>query len=228
MQNSIDRKIRGLQLYALLSTIAILALAFLVWKQQASVKELSLERLNIVDEDGTVRLVLSNRKRQHPGRIDGKDFPHREREAGMIFFNDEGDECGGLVYSGDKKEAGMVLSVDQYKNDQILQLQYNQDNSKTYGLKLWDRSEEMPMSKLIRIDDSLKRLNDSSAAQRYFSQLAADGKLGTDRLFLGRAKDSSTGLVIRDSKGRVRIRLEVDKNNQPVFEMADSSGKVLR
>ena len=229
MQHSFDRKIRALQVYALISTMAILALGFMIWKQQGiSPRELSVERINIIEEDGTVRLVLSNKKRQHPGRMDGKDLQPREREAGMIFFNDEGDECGGLVYSGNKKEAGMVLSVDQYKNDQVLQLQYNQDDKRSYGLRLWDRNDDMPMSKLIRVDDSLKRLNDPAASQRYFNQLAAEGKLGTDRLFLGRAKDSSTGLVIRDSKGKVRIRLEVDKNNRPVFQLIDTAGEKSR
>ena len=37
----------------------------------------------------------------------------------MIFFNDEGDECGGLIYgvseAGETKNSGMSLSFDQYK-----------------------------------------------------------------------------------------------------------------
>ena len=39
----------------------------------------------------------------------------------MIFLNEEQDEVGGLVYKGNKEDGmGLVLSVDQYKNDQVM------------------------------------------------------------------------------------------------------------
>lgn len=69
---------------------------------KTSAAELTVQRLNIVEADGTLRMVISNKEKQHPGAIDGKDLPKRERDAGMVFFNDKGDECGGLMYSGDK------------------------------------------------------------------------------------------------------------------------------
>jgi hypothetical protein len=62
-----------------------------------SFDEINVKRINIIENDGTIRMVLSNKERQHPGRIDGKDIDEREREAGLLFFNDEGDECGGCV-----------------------------------------------------------------------------------------------------------------------------------
>lgn len=69
-------------------------------------------------------MVISNKKNQHPGIINNQALPERDRPAGMIFFNDDGDECGGLVYDGDRNSASMTYSFDQYKNDQIMQLQY--------------------------------------------------------------------------------------------------------
>jgi hypothetical protein len=42
--------------------------------------------------------------------MDDKDLPKRERPAGMIFFNDEGDEDGGLVYDGDKNSPCMTFT----------------------------------------------------------------------------------------------------------------------
>ena len=57
--------------------------------------------------------------------FNGEDLKHRERPPGIIFFNEEQDEVGGLVYGGNKKDgAGMALSLDQFKNDQVVQVQY--------------------------------------------------------------------------------------------------------
>jgi hypothetical protein len=83
----------------------------------------------------------------------GKVMSSRNRPAGMIFFNNDGDENGGLVYQGDKTGAGMAYSFDQYKNDQVMQLQYNQSNdgkgkpmARSYGLKLWYRADVFTLS----------------------------------------------------------------------------------
>ena len=54
----------------------------------------------------------------------------RERDAGLIFFNSLGDECGGLVYDANEKESGMVYSIDQRNTDQIMQLQYLEQTGK--------------------------------------------------------------------------------------------------
>ena len=99
MDPKLIRQIRVLQFYALFLTLVVAALALLLFLQSRRTphfKEIDAERINIVEGDGTLRLVISNHKLQHPGRMDGKDLPRRDRPAGMIFFNDEGDECGGL------------------------------------------------------------------------------------------------------------------------------------
>jgi hypothetical protein len=43
----------------------------------------------------------------------------RKRPAGIIFFNDEGDEGGGLVFQGQKGESTASLTLDQYQQDQV-------------------------------------------------------------------------------------------------------------
>src|ERR1700744_6567730 len=84
-------------------------------------KELNAQRINIVEKDGKLRMAISNHELQDPGIIGGKRLDKRDRPAGMIFFNDKGDECGGLVYDGDKNSASMTYSIDQFNNDQIMQ-----------------------------------------------------------------------------------------------------------
>jgi hypothetical protein len=40
--------------------------------------------------------------------MDGRVFgePEGKRWAGLYFFNEEGNECGGLIYSGKRAEDG--------------------------------------------------------------------------------------------------------------------------
>ena len=50
-----------------------------------------------------MRLAIANNDRMPGGTIAGVDLKYRDGKrdgAGMIFFNDEGDEDGGLVYQG--------------------------------------------------------------------------------------------------------------------------------
>jgi hypothetical protein len=74
-------------------------------------KELDVQRINLVEPDGTSRLVISN-KALAPGIIiKGQEHPHPDRKtAGMIFFNDEGTENGGLIFGGEKGADGTERS----------------------------------------------------------------------------------------------------------------------
>jgi hypothetical protein len=67
----------------------------------------SLCRINIVEPDGTTRMILSN-KTDAPGLIiRRREYPHPDRKsAGVIFFDDEGTENGGLIFGGSKTKEG--------------------------------------------------------------------------------------------------------------------------
>src|ERR1700742_4095729 len=117
MDQNLARQVRILQVYAVVLTIALVLLTILFFHQKdepVHFKEIDAQRINIVDSNGSLRMVISNPQLQHPGAIGGKTLSPRDRPAGMIFFNDEGDECGGLVYGGNKKEASFTYSIDQY------------------------------------------------------------------------------------------------------------------
>ena len=64
-------------------------------------QEINVERINVVERDGTLRLVISNKERSPGPVIRGKafGFPGGNR-AGLIFYNEEGTESGGLITSG--------------------------------------------------------------------------------------------------------------------------------
>jgi hypothetical protein len=208
---------------------------FLIFRQENKkqhFKEIDAERINIVESSGLLRMVISNQKQQHPGTIDGKMMAPRERPAGMIFFNDDGDECGGLVFDGNKKEASMTYSFDQYKNDQIMQLQYDENSNanqriRSYGLKMWDRRDDFTLRDLIKLDDSLKRLQDTASYRAAVRKIQSEGLIGHERLFLGKNKAKEVGLFIRDDKGRPRIEIGLDSQNNVVFQALDTNEHII-
>jgi hypothetical protein len=98
---------------------------------------LDVERINIVEKDGTLRLTISN-KELSPGLIErGKDLTPSRGRTGLIFYNDEGTECGGLIFSGKtadgKTTAVGSLTFDQYETDQAVALQYVDDQGSRRG-----------------------------------------------------------------------------------------------
>jgi hypothetical protein len=230
-----QKQIRFLQRYIGLLTLAIIVLTILLIRLGYSkwhFGEIDAERINIVENNGGLRMVISNQKKQHPGAIKGKIFGPRERPAGMIFFNDEGDECGGLVFEGAQKGANMTYSVDQFNNDQVMQLSYDQEKNpgqptRSYGLKIWDRNDQLPLSELVRINDSLKALGDSNLYRLTFQKLQDEGLLGSDRLFLGKTSGKKVGLFIKDNLGRPRIEISVDSSNRLLIQTQDSTGHIF-
>ncbi len=233
MEDALSKQLRWLKVYAVGSTLvfgALLALLFYRTSTPRRAEELTVERLNIVEKDGTLRLVLSNQARQHPGIVEGKPLPARPRGAGLIFFNTDGDECGGLVYDGNQQQASLSLSVDQYRNDQVMQLQYQEARGpsaplRSYGLRLWDRPGRFTLGQLVRRLDSLRQLPDPTRYEKGVADLKAKHLLGEERLFLGKNNQRETGLFIRDSLGRPRIQLYVDARGQARLETINPDGK---
>jgi len=232
MEN-LAKQVKILKIYAIVLTVIVLA--FIVYSltlNSGHYKELTAERINIVEKTGKLRMVISNKESQHPGRMDDKDLPKRDRPAGMIFFNDEGDEDGGLVYDGDKNGASMTYSFDQYKNDQIMQLQYEQENGKSnmlrsYGLKLWERKDEFTLSKQLAYFDSLEKLKaDTAAYNNGIKKFKAAGYTH-QRLFVGKNAKGEVGLFLNDASGKPRLNIYINQQNQPVIETLDESGRII-
>ncbi|HEY4110050.1 hypothetical protein [Puia sp.] len=60
----------------------------------------------------------------------------------------------------------MPTRCDQYKNDQIMQIQYRQDCAehltRSYGFKIWDLSDRFTLQNQIDYFDSLQRLHEDN------------------------------------------------------------------
>jgi hypothetical protein len=98
--------------------------------------EIDVHRINVRERDGTLRMVISNHERLPGVIVRGKENPRVDRPyAGMLFYNDEGTENGGLVFGGRRNangevvDAGVALSFDRYGGtSQFVQLAGVQDS----------------------------------------------------------------------------------------------------
>src|SRR5690554_2237171 len=95
--------------------------------KKAAFEEIDVQRLNLREPDGTLRYVLASSARLPGAIIRGQEYPHPRPQAGMLFYNDEETELGGLVFAGGQDEDGVIrsggsLTFDRYEQDQIVQL----------------------------------------------------------------------------------------------------------
>src|SRR5919199_1235573 len=133
MPHHLRRELRLLRAHALVTTPLVVVLALGAFRQgarKARFTEIDVERINVVEPDGKLRMVIANRPRSIGPIYKGKPFgyPGGSR-PGIIFFNDEGSENGGLTFSGRRNpdgtyQASTGLSFDQFNQDQILYFQY--------------------------------------------------------------------------------------------------------
>jgi len=226
------KELTFLRAYALFTVIGIFAFVTFAFKssQNKKFKTIDVERINIVEKNGDLKLVISNSEMQHSGQINGKPLPERKRPAGMIFFNSFGDECGGLIYDAYDKEAGLVLSVDKFKDDQIMQLQYMENpelRKRKYGLQLWDFPKEDTFDARMEGYKKIGQMESKEEKNAAYKQMQKDSLLSNERLFVGKRMNNEFGVFINDDTGNARIKLYIDKDNNPKMEFLNEEGEVI-
>lgn len=196
--------------------------------KKTSFDEIDVKRINVVEPDGTVRLVISD-EAHFPGLIiKRKEYPHDRQTAGMIFFNDEGTENGGLIFGGMKGKDGKVhswghLSFDQYMGDQVMVLDAGEEEGQRHaGIQFVDEPD-IPIN---LITDALQLPPDQRETK--FKELFAGKNKAQKRAYLGRNEDQSAALELKDMQGRDRIVMKVAKDGTPSLEFLDEQGNVIR
>ncbi len=164
--------------------------------------EITVHRINVVEPDGTLRMVISDHAKLPGVIVRGKEQPQVDRpQAGMIFYNDEGSENGGLIFGGRRNPKGEVvdsggsLSFDQYGANQVVQLAGVDDNEDRFAGII---------------------VNDSAAA-------GANRR----RVWVGRGDDGAAVVQLMDANGKKRISLEVAADGTPRLAFLDAEGKVV-
>lgn len=232
MESKLEKEVRFLKIYAVIATLfgAVLFLsAFAAQGKKPKFEEIDVERINIVEKDGRLRMVISNEARQHPGIVNGKiikrDGP---RPPGMIFFNQLGDEMGGFIFgeNGGKGHFGS-LTFDKVRNDQAVGLRYLESDSGAYqaGLEVWQQPN-LPSDIVGSHWEAAKKIPDEATRKAAMQALVDKNEATQQRLFIGKWRDNSAILVMSDTQGKPRIRMQVAPDGTPKLEFLDDSGKV--
>ena len=216
------------KLYATVSTLLLLGLAvaaFGAGRRTAQFDEITVGKINIVDSEGRTRVILA-----------GGYPPRREDLAGLIFINQEGVEAGGLVYTGttdtaDGVQAGAILTFDQFDNDQIVALSYDQSgDQKRQGLTIQDRPDTLS----DRVKEAYRAIDGASSPEERDSLVSfhlsriPQQEFVSRRLFVGRSWNRASLVTLSDPNGKPRLRLEVDSLGAASISFLDEEGEVVR
>jgi hypothetical protein len=193
-------------IYSVFATIVlILALLFYLKDRNATkaFDVISAQQIKIVEPDGTLRMIISNSKKLPGVIVHGKEVEKVDRpQAGMLFFNDEASENGGLIFSGSKNEKGEVINS---------------------GVSLsFDRYGGKQEVNLIGVNDK-----DVKFAGLAISDSRPGEKFTPTRIWVGRNDDGSSEMALMDSSGRKRIVLKVLQNGVSSLNFLDEKGNVL-
>lgn len=164
--------------------------------------EIEVHRINVVEPDGTLRMVIADHDRMPGVIVKGKEQPKVDRpEAGMLFYNDEGSENGGLIFGGHRNEKGEVvdsggsLTFDKYGASQIVQLAGVDDkDDKFAGL-------------VVNQQDTGRR---------------------SRRIWVGRSDDGAAVVALMDAKGKKRLVMQVADDGKTSLDFLDGEGHVVR
>lgn len=205
---------------------------FVAAPKKTSLEELDVQRINLVEPDGTLRMVISDKAR-FPGLIvKGKEYPHPRPQAGMLFFNDEGSENGGLVFSGHKDKDGKIvdsggsLTFDKYDQDQLVQLMgvHDRDGHQA-GLIVSDRPDRSVLQDLQEFS-KIKAMPDTERG-KLMQERGKNAYYGATRITVARSDDGVAKISLRDALGRARIVMGVADDGTSSLKFLDADGKVL-
>ncbi len=242
MEERLLRQIRILQFLVLLLFVMTILLSVnlfhpLVPRQR--VKLLEAERINIREGNGILKAALSNAAGFNEGQ-------HAEmgtaKFSGLMFYNQEGQEEGGLVYSGkeipDGQDADVTLTMDQFRQDQNVYLHHEEHKDAQSrriedGLSINSRPDWTSIKEEYSIYGQLDQLSPEQQDDLRLKSLQA-GKISSRRLFFGVQRGvknnipyDDTGIFIKNRWGRTAIKLYVDYDNKPHFEVYDPLGKTV-
>jgi hypothetical protein len=195
---------RYLSLYAAVLSTVVAATALTgaaSTKAKGAFDELTVRRINVVEPNGVLRIVISDHAKLPGIIVRGKEQAFARPQAGMLFYNDDGSETGGLIFGGRRNakgevvDAGGSLSFDRYEANQIVQL--------------------------IGVDDK---------EDRFAGLVVSDSPTGTEvhrRAWIGRNDDGTASLELRDARGRRRLVLEVSGEGAAKVQFLDEKGTVV-
>src|SRR5271165_6310500 len=193
MEEKLARQIRRLQVCVIilfLSTALLGINCFHPLLPRQRFKVLEAERINIREKNGILKAALSN-------SAGFNEFQRAERGgvtfSGLMFYNEEGQEEGGLVYSGKEnpggQDADVTLTMDQFRQDQNVYLHHEEHKDAQSlrvedGLSINSRPDWTGVKDEYRIYGEMDKLPKDQQDDLRLKSLQ-EGKISSNRLFLG-------------------------------------------
>lgn len=158
---------------------------------------LSAERIDIKDRSGKNRVVIANTDNIPQPIIKGKTYKRAYAPAGLIFYDKNGDERGGLAITDNEETNLNALAFDYQNADAI-------------GILAQDNKHDNYFRAGLLINDK---------------DLSGKPGHNINRINL-LTENGNACLVMKDNNEIPRIILKVDSLGNPSIEMLDDKGKV--
>ncbi|WP_313533350.1 hypothetical protein [Sphingobacterium athyrii] len=175
----------------------IVFMACIVYLYLDNTQNFNAERININDASGKNRVVIANTDHMPKPIIDGKMYKRAYSPAGLIFYDKNGDERGGLAITDNEKTNLNALSFDYQNADAI-------------GILAQDNKSDNYFRAGLLINDK---------------DLSGKPGQNINRINL-LTENGNAALVMKDNNEIPRIILKVDSLGNPSIEMFDKSGKL--
>lgn len=227
-----NRLLRGLLTVGVVAVAGALVAGAASSGSRARFAEIDVERINIVNPDGSRAMVLGGRGRLPGPVINGREQARDgDERPGIAFYNAEGDEVGGLIYDGRKGEdghpvGGVHLSMDRHGGDQQMALHhYESGGGMETGLTVFDRGL---FNEYAPLYEAWQKAAPGPEKDALLQRWKAAGGQQTKRLFVGRTVGRSPAVVLADPQGRPRIMMLVTPDGEPSLQFMDEAGDVIQ
>lgn len=203
----LERELRRLRLYLLgvLLTLGVLGVMALSPADDGTqeFETVRAERIEIVEADGTRRMVLSNRERFPKPVLDGEVFERSINPAGMVLYDRDGSEMGGIAALDPEGPARWTALIFDYENSEAIGLGTRTRGEDGYGASL-------TIADRIPLDADIREV----------------GTSGTARVDI-QNEDGDAAIVLSDPEGNPRLRLYVEESGRTGVEILSPAGEVV-
>lgn len=207
--------------------------------RNARFETLTVQRINFVEPDGTLRMVLSNNQKIPGVIVAGHEYPDYggrkpSNAAGILFYDAQGTESGGLTFGGTKLTDGGKLrwghlSFDAYDQDQMFALDAQSDSrNQAVTMKIWD-TPSWSIKEYLDLLDGIADLppEEQQARLDAFAATHPDARLRTllsEENYPDAPEASRNVFSVNDQAGNERTRLGVDAEDAPRLQFLDADG----
>jgi hypothetical protein len=203
---------------------------------------ITVQRINVVEPDGTLRMVLTNNNRVPSIIMRGRefsDFTGRKGSttAGILFYDGEGSESGGLTFGGRKSEQGGVsrfghLSFDRYDQDQMFTIDARDEGDTHYSSIQMIDQPAWSITELLELLESIKDLP-AQEQQARTEEFFATHPQGAVRTIMRNSSSTDTAEAnaniyqMNDASGAARLKLGLDGSGTPRQDFLDATGNAI-